>query len=270
MSSAPKLANYSDSNLTPSVEVESLETLGRMVCGVSHDFNNVLTGVLVYSDLLIAELGHRKGEDHARMLRFAQQIRGAGERGADLIVRLMSVSSPLAGGHARVNWNEAVIEAVALLRHVVAENIEIVTDLRSNLHGSSLSSASAQQVVLNLALNARDAMPHGGRILLQTKNSLLSRRTGSLLTVTDTGCGIDELTLAHVFDPFYTTKAPGRGTGLGLANIQKLVRKHEGKITVKSTLGKGTSLTIWLPEPGMPSMEGQIERKMEKKRGSRS
>jgi len=270
MSSAPKLVNYDDGS-NPSVDVESLETLGRMVCGISHDFNNVLTGVLVYSDLLIAELSRGKGEDRKQMLQFAQHIKGAGERGADLVARLMSVSSPLAGGRQRVSWNEAVTEAVELLSHVIAEDVEIVVELKNDIRGSTLSGASAQQVVLNLALNARDAMPNGGRLSVQTGNCSLEGRLGSALTVADTGCGMDELTLSRVFDPFYTTKAPGCGTGLGLANIEKLVRKHEGKITVQSELGRGTTMTIWLPEAGTSGIAIEVGKEPEKKkRGSRS
>ncbi len=134
-----------------------------------------------------------------------------------------------------------------------------------------MSGASAQQVVLNLALNARDAMPNGGRLSVQTGNCSIEGRLGSALTVADTGCGMDELTLSRVFDPFYTTKAPGRGTGLGLANIEKLVRKHEGKITVQSELGRGTTMTIWLPEARTSGIAIEVGKEPEKKkRGSRS
>jgi len=231
----------------------NLEAIGRLASGVAHDFNNLLTGIMLYCDLMLEEvaLPGRRVPDRDRLRHAADEIRSACERGAALIQQLMVVARPPASEPDSVSWNETIMGMGNLLRRLIGENIEIIPDLADDLESVRLSPSRAQQVVLNLVLNARDAMPKGGKIVLQTRNhSLRSGQKGRNqveFSVTDTGCGMDAVTQARAFEPFFTTKPSGRGNGVGLATVQGIIAKATGRIQVESKPARGTCVLISLP-----------------------
>ena len=220
------------------LDAQTLEAVGRMVGGVAHDFNNLLTGIMLYCDLLMAEL-----EKGSRPQRHAQEIRIASEHGAALVQQLLAVARPPAGDSRVFALNDVVRGLADLLARLLGENITLNTSLAPDLAPVRMDPAQAQQILLNLALNARDAMPDGGQITLITRNA----DSWVELTVTDTGCGMDAETLDRAFEPFFTTKKPGRGNGLGLATARRLARQEGGTIVAESELGKGTRVSMHLP-----------------------
>jgi two-component system, cell cycle sensor histidine kinase and response regulator CckA len=234
------------------LESEKLEAMGRVVGGVAHDFNNLLTGMLLYCDLLIAGLG----SDHP-LLGYAEEIRRAGGHSSRLIQQLLTVARPPLEDSSLLSWNEVIAETRNLLSRLIGENIELVTDLAVTVRAVRLDPARMRQILFNLLLNARDAMPQGGRITLTTRHrsagrgGSASRRTASgdwvELTVADTGCGMDAETRSHLFEHFFTTKPAGRGTGLGLATVGRIVKEENGTIEVESELGAGTRVIVCLP-----------------------
>jgi len=248
------------------LESEKLEAMGRVVGGVAHDFNNLLTGILLYCDLLIAGLG----SDHP-LLAYAQEIRRAGGHSSELVQQLLAVARPPLEDSSLLSWNEVIADTRNLLSRLLGENIELVTDLSETARVVRLDPARMRQILFNLLLNARDAMPQGGRITLATRHPAAGRSgsapagTGSRdwveLTVADTGCGMDAETRSHLFEHFFTTKAPGRGSGLGLATVGRIVKEENGTIEVASDLGAGTRVRVCLPSAHRnltPTPEHQI------------
>ncbi len=230
----------------------NLEAVGRIAGGVAHDFNNLLTGVLLYCDLMTDEITHsgRRVPDRNRLRHAADEIRYACQRGSALIQQLMVVARPAAFEPASASWNDATLGMSNLLRRLLGNNIELVTDLAMDLQSVDLSLTRAQQVILNLVLNSRDAMPKGGKIVLQTRNRPASEEDSLPfveLSVTDTGCGMDQQTLAHAFEMFFTTKPPDPGNGLGLATVRGIVTQAGGEILVESRPGCGTRIQVHLP-----------------------
>jgi signal transduction histidine kinase len=223
---------------------EKMEVIGRLAGGIAHDFNNLLTGILLYCDLLSAGI-----ERGSRLLQHVEEIRLAGEQGAALTQQLLAIARKQAPQPRPILLNYVVSSTENLLRRLIGGQIDLVTVLAPNLRTVLADQAQLRQVLLNLVLNARDAMPHGGRITVSTQaNDRLSgaQATVSLL-VEDTGCGMDEGTLARLFEPFFTTKQPGHGTGLGLATVQRIVSEAGGTIEVKSEAGHGTRIEVLLP-----------------------
>jgi two-component system cell cycle sensor histidine kinase/response regulator CckA len=220
------------------LESEKLEALGRVVGGVAHDFNNLLTGILLYCDLLIAGLG----SDHP-LLAYAEEIRRAGGHSSRLIEQLLMVARPPLEDSCLLSWNEVIADARNLLSRLLGENIELVTSLADGSQPMRADPARMRQILFNLLLNARDAMPQGGRITLSTR----PRADWVELTVADTGCGMDGETRSHLFEHFFTTKAPGRGSGLGLATVSRIVKEENGTIVVRSEPGAGTRVIVGLP-----------------------
>jgi two-component system cell cycle sensor histidine kinase/response regulator CckA len=234
------------------LESEKLEAMGRVVGGVAHDFNNLLTGILLYCDLLIAGLG----SDHP-LLAYAEEIRRAGGHSSGLIQQLLTVARPPLDDSCRLSWSEVIADTRNLLSRLIGENIELVTDLAATAPVVRLDPARMRQILFNLLLNARDAMPQGGRITLTTRQRAAGP-SGSApagrakpdwveLTVADIGCGMDAETRSHLFEHFFTTKAPGRGSGLGLATVGRIVKEENGTIEVESELGAGTRVIVCLP-----------------------
>jgi len=233
-------------------DVQKLEAIGRLVGGVAHDFNNLLTGMVLCSELILAGL-----EPHSRLRRFAEEIRKAGQQGAELIEQLMAVARQRSVEPCLLRLNDVVSDVRNLLTRLIGENIELVAELASDLGLVKMDPAQVQQIILNLVLNARDAMPDGGRITLQTKNVDGPRAGGDAhnpfceawvaLAVTDTGSGMDAKTRSRLFEPFFTTKQPGRGNGLGLATVHRIVTHDGGTIDVESEPGKGTRVFVHLP-----------------------
>jgi signal transduction histidine kinase len=223
------------------------EMVGRLVGGVAHDFNNLLTGILLYCDLLKTKL------DSANPLALQiEEIRYAAEQGAGLIRQLMTVGREEKGAPRWVSINHALREIVPLLRHLAGENIAITLELATGAPRVGLSLAEAQQLILNLVLNARDAMPAGGTVALETRLGEFegTGRGRKILefTVSDSGTGMDQQTAAHIFEPFYTTKILGRGTGMGLMTVRRVVEDAGGIICVDTAPGKGTRMTVRLPQ----------------------
>ncbi len=233
---------------------QKLEAIGRLAGGVAHDFNNLLTAILGYAELV---------EDRTSNAPFvrqgAQLIRKAGEQAAALTRQLLAFSRKQLLQPKVIDLNQLVVEMERLLRRVIGERFELVTQPEASAGRVRADPSQLEQVIMNLGVNARDAMPEGGRLLIRTSNQTLdeaaARRVSSslgagayvLLTVTDTGAGMDAEICSHIFEPFFTTKGPGKGTGLGLATVYGIVRQSGGGIAVESTLGAGSSFTIYLP-----------------------
>jgi two-component system cell cycle sensor histidine kinase/response regulator CckA len=233
-------------------EAHKMEAIGRLVGGVAHDFNNLLTGMVLCSELILAGL-----EENHRLRRFAEEIRKAGEQGAGLIQQLMAVARQRAIEPRLLCLNDVVSEVRILLTRLIGENIELVAELADDLGFVKMDLAQVQQIILNLVLNARDAMPDGGRVTVCTGNCD-SPGPGSdkqnhvcdswvSLAVRDTGCGMDAETRSRLFEPFFTTKKPGQGNGLGLATVHRIVTHEGGTIEVESETGKGTRVVVQLP-----------------------
>lgn len=235
-------------------EAQRLEAIGRLAGGVAHDFNNLLTGVLLYCDLLIASLdpGHR-GRN------YAEEIRKAGFQAAGIVRQLLAVARPTTS-QARVLCLNEIVEGMRnLLSRLIGENFELSFHLDSQLGLVNIDPSQAQQILLNLVLNSRDAMPQGGKISIETRNckvqvlpdaasgsSVASTLPCALFVVSDNGPGMDESIRARVFEAFFTTKA-GKGTGLGLSTVHDIVTTSGGLIFVDSRLGQGTRVSVLLP-----------------------
>jgi two-component system, cell cycle sensor histidine kinase and response regulator CckA len=226
-------------------EAERMETIGRLVSGVAHDFNNLLTGIMLCSDLLLAGL-----EQKSRLRRYAEEIRTAGAQGAGMIQNLLAMASQQRQGPTRLSLNDSIADVRRLLTRLIGENIELCTDLADDLKLVKIDPAEAQQIILNLVVNARDAMPDGGQITLRTRNRQASTEAQGCveLSVRDTGVGMDAETRARVFEPFFTTKKNGNGTGLGLATVHRIVKQQGGTIALESEMGAGTRITICLTQ----------------------
>jgi signal transduction histidine kinase len=235
-------------------QVQRLEAVGRLAGGVAHDFNNYLTGVLLYCDLLLANL-----EPGHRVRKYAEEIRSAGVQAAGLVRQLLSIARPTACEPCLCSLNEIAQGMRNLLARLIGENIELKYCLDPHLGPVRLNATHSQQILLNLVLNARDAMPGGGEITIETRNCRVQAldqvpsAVGStallpcaLFAVADNGCGMDAETRTHLFEAFFTTKA-GKGTGLGLATVHDIVTSHGGLIHVESAPACGTRVSVLLP-----------------------
>ena len=235
-------------------QAQRLETVGRLAGGVAHDFNNLLTGVLLYCDLLVAGLepGH-----HAR--KYAEEIRSAGLQATGLVRQLLAVSRPSSCEPRLFSLNEIAEGMRSLLVRLIGENIELKFRLDPNLGLVKMDHTQAQQILLNLVLNARDAMPGGGQITIDTSNCQVQVLTEpgfgasypaslpcALFVVGDNGSGMDAATQLHLFEAFFTTKG-GKGTGLGLATVHDIVTGNGGLIYVESAPACGTRVSVLLP-----------------------
>lgn len=230
-------------------EAQKMEAIGRLVGGVAHDFNNLLTGIMLYCDLLVSGL-----ENGNRLRHYAEEVRMAGEQGAALVQQLLAIGRKQLAEPRVLSLNEVVTGTSNLLSRLIPENIELIMDLAEDLGKVKMDPAQVQQILLNLVLNARDAMPDGGVIRVQTENCEANRTlqpgtpSGCVgLHLTDTGCGMDADTRSRLFEPFFTTKKPGQGNGLGLATVYSVVKQNHGDIQVESELGRGTRFSILLP-----------------------
>ena len=229
---------------------QKMEAVGRLAGGIAHDFNNVLTVVLTCSELALDGL-----PPDDPLLPDLQEIREAAQRASSLTRQLLAFSRRQVLDPQDVSLDEVVPEILGMLRRVLGENVHISTRLASEEVEIAIDPTQLDQILVNLAVNARDAMPDGGRLTLQTRPVVLAEpypggRPGrhALLEVTDTGCGMAEETQALVFEPFYTTKDPGKGTGLGLATVHGIVRQSGGHIEVTSEIGAGTTFRLYFPE----------------------
>jgi signal transduction histidine kinase len=230
-----------------------MESMGRIVGGVAHDFNNILGTMLASVDFLLEEL-----PDNSTPRADAETIRAAVKRGAELTQQLLAFSRQQVLEPKVVSLNELVADTQRLLMRTIGEDVAIRVSLGEHLAAVKVDPGQIQQILLNLSVNARDAMPNGGTLAIQSRNTILSDPTpmshsiaepGSyvVLTVSDDGTGMGSATLAQIFEPFFTTKPKGRGTGLGLSTVFGIVEQSGGHIRVASTLGHGTTFEIYLP-----------------------
>ena len=232
---------------------QKMEAVGRLAGGVAHDFNNLLTAISGYSDLLLHRL-----PDYSTLRRDVEEIRKAGDRAAALTRQLLAFSRRQLLRPEVLDLNGVVTKMRQMLRRLIGENIELSIDLSPSLSRVKVDPGQIEQVILNLAVNARDAMPDGGRITIATADAELSPayaathpevRPGPhvLLSVADTGQGMSDETQAHLFEPFFTTKERGNGTGLGLATVYGIVQQSGGHIRVNSAADRGSTFLIYLP-----------------------
>jgi PAS domain S-box-containing protein len=234
-------------------QAQKMEALGTLAGGIAHDFNNLLTVVTGYGELLLASKkpGASEYED-------LQKICAAGRRGAELVRGLLTLGRKAQSKPTPLNLNQSVEQTTKLLERTIAKMLEIEVILEPVLAMIHADPTQIDQILMNLAVNARDAMPRGGRLTLETKNVVLDKeycrsqveaREGPhvMLRVTDTGHGMDEETRERIFEPFFSTKEQGRGTGLGLAMVFGIVKQHGGHITCESQPGHGTTFRIYFP-----------------------
>jgi PAS domain S-box-containing protein len=235
------------------LHAQKMEAVGRLTGGIAHDFNNILSAVISYVYLLQKKM---PGKDPLRT--YVNQILIAVERAAQLTQGLLAFSRKQISNPRPVGLNEIIGNVEPLLRQVIGEDIELATALSDEDVTITADSGQVEQVLMNFAANARDAMPGGGRFTLETRrvklNGDFAKMHGlgkaglyALLSVSDTGTGMDESTVKKIFEPFFTTKEIGKGTGLGLSIVHGIVKQHNGSIEVSSAPGKGTTFTIYLP-----------------------
>jgi PAS domain S-box-containing protein len=230
-------------------QAQKMEAIGQLAGGVAHDFNNLLTGILGFSDLVLSSLA-----PHDPSREPVEEIRKAGEQAASLTQQLLAFSRKQISAQVIFNVNATVSQMKQLLDRLIGEHIELVTLLDPALGTVKADPGQLEQVIINLALNARDAMSNGGKLTIATRNVVLGSEHAEqppgnyvALTLTDTGCGMDQATKLRLFEPFFTTKEIGKGTGLGLATVYGIVKQSGGHIEVESELGKGAAFTIHLP-----------------------
>ena len=232
---------------------EKMRVVGRLAGGVAHDFNNLLTVIRGYSELILTRIGK---SDPLRAS--VEAIQTAADRAAALTQQLLALSRKQILKPQIVDLNTVVADVDKMLRRLIGEHIERVTLFKATLGRVKADPGQMEQIIMNLAVNARDAMPQGGKLTVETANVRLAKplsrphatvNSGPYVTlsVSDTGTGIDQETLDHIFEPFFTTKGSGKGTGLGLATVYGVVRQSGGSIIVESEFGKGTTFTIYLP-----------------------
>jgi PAS domain S-box-containing protein len=254
------------------LQSQKLESLGRLAGGVAHDFNNLLTVINGFASLLQFSV-----EPGSSMATGLQEILDAGERATTLVQQLLAFSRRQVSQPRTLDLNEVVREAGSMLRRLLSENVELVLELTPEPMPVVADPGQLHQVLLNLAVNARDAMPGGGRLTLGTEcwkgpgkamagQPEIPGGIYARLVVCDTGCGIDEQLAPHIFDPFFTTKPPGQGTGLGLSTVFGIVSQSKGWIWFESVRGQGTRFLVCLPlaraengEPGRGRDQAAIE-----------
>ena len=235
-------------------QLQKFESIGRLAGGIAHDFNNALGIISGF-----AEMGSEYASPDSRIREALEKIQAQAKRSAGLTAQLLAFASRQVLQPRRLDINTLVAEMAGLLRGAIGRHIEIKLLLRPDVHAILADPTQIEQVLMNLSINARDAMPKGGTLSIKTENVELKKndperhpvscKPGSyvLLEVTDTGTGIDAASLDHIFEPFFTTKEVGKGTGLGLSTVYGIVNQHEGVITVVTTVGAGTTFRVYLP-----------------------
>jgi len=237
------------------LQVQKLESIGTMAGGIAHDFNNILTGILGYTNMLQHEI-----QDNPRWGHYVDIIEKSSLRAADLVKKMLAFSRDSSQRDTeKVNVEDVIAESMTLLKSSMPKNIEVELDIQTDLPPLMCDATQIQQTVLNLCLNARDAMPHGGtlRVAVDTVTGDEIKGTHKELDinfngyirikVADTGMGIDSATRERIFDPFFTTKEPGKGSGLGLAMVYGIVKGMDGHILVDSEIDMGTTFELLLP-----------------------
>ncbi len=234
-------------------QAQKMEAVGQLTGGVAHDFNNLLQVINGHADLALSELS-----EDAPPREHLEEIARAGARAARLVAQLLAFSRRQIMRLESLDPNAEITEFMRMLRRVISENIQLVFQPGSGVGTIQADRGMLEQVLLNLCVNARDAMPEGGSLVIATEELLLDAEDSAeyagaapgrylLLSVSDSGCGMEQDVLEHIFEPFFTTKPVGKGTGLGLATVYGIVRQHNGHVSVESEPGRGTSFRILLP-----------------------
>jgi signal transduction histidine kinase/CheY-like chemotaxis protein/ligand-binding sensor protein len=235
-------------------QAQKMEAVGLLAGGIAHDFNNILAIIMGYNDAVLDELkpGHR-------LRAYCQEIKHSCEVGGTLTHQLLGIGGHHGGQDRVLDPNSVILQMTKMLRRVLPENVRLEIKLHSSIWPVKLASGQLEQIVLNLAVNARDAMPQGGRLTITSKNltvktaqdakATLPTNAGDYvaLEIRDTGTGMEPEVLTRLFDAFFTTKGPGRGTGLGLSIVQSIIKDHAGHISVESQLGRGSVFRIYMP-----------------------
>jgi two-component system cell cycle sensor histidine kinase/response regulator CckA len=240
------------------LQAQKMEALGQLAGGVAHDFNNLLTVIAGHTDMLLAE------RDTTPARHDLEQIRLASERAASMTRQLLAFSRQSVLAPKVVSLNTIVAQTETMLRRTLGEDIELSVRAAADAHHVKADPDQLGRILLNMAINARDAMPDGGTLLIETGNVTLQNERASgaadgppsahvLLAMSDTGCGMSAETKSRLFEPFYTTKGLGKGTGLGLSVVDGIVKQSGGRIEVHSELGVGTTFKIYLPATAPPT-----------------
>ncbi len=240
------------------LQSQKMETVGRLAGGVAHDFNNLLTAITGYADLALEDL-----PPASPMRGDIEELRKAADRATSLTRQLLAFARKQRIEPRVVNLNQLISDMGGFIRRLIGEHIELSTLPAPDLGSVRIDTNQIEQVVVNLVINSRDAMPQGGRLVIETANVVLGAQFAGeyidvtagryiLLTISDTGVGMDAAVQEHLFEPFFTTKGPGKGTGLGLATCYGIIKQHGGYILPYSELGRGTLMKVYLPRVDAP------------------
>ena len=250
------------------LQSQKMEVVGRLAGGVAHDFNNMLTAILGASEQLLQDCAP---EDRPEL----ELVLNAGQKAAYLTHQLLAFSRQQVLRPKLLDLNEVIGNQAKMVRRLIGEDIQLTTPFDPQLNKVEVDPGQIEQVVLNLIVNARDAMPRGGRLTVSTRNLYLEHSRGSvppgsyvLLSVTDTGEGMDRDTRERIFEPFFTTKDTGKGTGLGLSTVYGIVAQSGGHITVRSAPGQGSTFDVYLPQATVDSLEEQEQKSSHLPRGT--
>jgi len=225
---------------------QKLEAIGQLAGGIAHDFNNMLTAIIGYTDLSLRRVGLE-----SPIRRNLEETKKAAERAASLVRQLLAFSRKQILEPKVLDLNDVVKDMEKMLTRLIGENVKLATQLDPNLGSVKADPCQVEQIIVNLIVNARDAMPRGGSVTIETANTMLDDQTVPreyvMLAVTDSGTGMDQETQRRIFEPFFTTKDVGKGTGLGLSTVYGIVKQSGGYIRVFSEPGQGATFKIYLP-----------------------
>jgi signal transduction histidine kinase len=240
-------------------QAQKLESIGLLAGGIAHDFNNILATIILQSEVLMYELEMplSSAELAEKAKKCVAEIKKSSERATGLTKKLLAFSRKQMIQPTVLSLNSLIVDMREMLERVVEENIEFDVELSPNLKNIHVDRGPIEQILLNLVINSRDAMPKGGKIKIETKNVVFDEVAAKkiniqpghciCLTISDTGTGMTEEVKKNLFQPFFTTKPPGKGTGLGLSTIYGIMQQNKGQVLVESEFGKGTSFALYFP-----------------------